>query len=72
MTKHGRREAILDYIKEYSLANGYSPTIREMAEAVNLNSTSAVHFHLQEAVRDGELQYQRGRMRTWKVTPKER
>jgi len=73
MTKHTayRREAILEYITQYSTANGYSPTIREMAEATGLASTSAVHFHLQEAVREGSLTYQRGRMRTWKVTPKD-
>lgn len=71
MTKHDRRTAILDYIAEYSRKNGFSPSIREMTEATGLASTSAVHFHLQEAVREGELVYQRGRMRTWKVTPKD-
>lgn len=72
MTKHvaDRRDAILDYISEYSRKNGFSPSIREMAEACGLASTSAVHFHLQEAVRDGDLEYQRGRMRTWRVTPR--
>lgn len=72
MTKHvtDRRGAILDYISEYSRKNGFSPSIREMADATGLASTSAVHFHLQEAVKDGELEYLRGRMRTWKVTPK--
>jgi repressor LexA len=72
VTRHvaDRRGAILSYIHEYSMRNGYAPTVREMADATGLASTSTVHFHLQEAVREGELVYQRGRMRTWMVTPK--
>jgi len=72
MTKHiqQRRDAILYFIEEYSMRHGYSPTIREMADATGLASTAAVHHHLQAAVEEGTLTYQRGRMRTWKVTPR--
>jgi repressor LexA len=72
VTKHvqDRRGRILSFIHRYSMENGYSPTVREMAEASGLASTSTVHFHLQEAVRDGELRYLPGRSRTWMVTPK--
>lgn len=69
--KQKRREAILDYIEAYSTVHGFSPSIREMMEATGLASTASVYFHLQEAVEEGALTYQRGRSRTWRVAPTE-
>jgi repressor LexA len=41
-----RAERILDFIRERTADRGYPPTVREIAEAVGLASTSAVHHHL--------------------------
>ncbi|SET38854.1 repressor LexA [Salinibacillus kushneri] len=47
MTKLSKRqEAILEYIKEQVTAKGYPPSVREIAQAVGLASSSTVHGHL--------------------------
>jgi repressor LexA len=58
VTKHDaeRKLKILDYIAATLRARGYPPSVREIARAVGLASTSAVHHHLQILVRDGYLQ----------------
>ncbi|MFC3038837.1 transcriptional repressor LexA [Virgibacillus xinjiangensis] len=47
MTKLSKRQQmILDYIKEQVGDKGYPPSVREIAEAVGLASSSTVHGHL--------------------------
>ena len=47
MTKLSKRQQmILDYIKEQVSTKGYPPSVREIAEAVGLASSSTVHGHL--------------------------
>ncbi|GIO26242.1 transcriptional repressor LexA [Ornithinibacillus bavariensis] len=47
MTKMSKRQqAILDYIKDQVRLKGYPPSVREIAEAVGLASSSTVHGHL--------------------------
>ena len=48
MTRHDaeRKRKILDYIAAMIRANGVPPSVREIARAVGLASTSAVHHHL--------------------------
>ncbi|MFC4557219.1 transcriptional repressor LexA [Virgibacillus kekensis] len=41
-----RQEAILEYIKDEVNQKGYPPSVREIAEAVGLASSSTVHGHL--------------------------
>ncbi|SDQ58534.1 repressor LexA [Virgibacillus subterraneus] len=41
-----RQETILEYIKEEVDGKGYPPSVREIAEAVGLASSSTVHGHL--------------------------
>ena len=58
MTKQDqqRAERILAFIRERIAEQGYPPTVREIAEAVGLASTSAVHHHLLKLEREGKLQ----------------
>ena len=57
MTRHDadRKLKILHYIAATLRARGYPPSVREIALAVGLSSTSAVHHHLQMLERDGYL-----------------
>lgn len=41
-----RQQEIFDFIKRYTEANGYPPTVRDIGKAVGLASSSTVHAHL--------------------------
>jgi repressor LexA len=41
-----RQQEIFDFIKRYSVKNGYPPTVRDIGKAVGLASSSTVHAHL--------------------------
>jgi repressor LexA len=58
MTRHDveRRQRIVDFIARTVDERGYPPSVREIADAVGLASTSAVHHHLIALERDGLLQ----------------
>ena len=58
MTKHDaeRKRKILDYIAAMLRATGVPPSVREIARAVGLASTSAVHHHLKALEEDGFLE----------------
>jgi repressor LexA len=41
-----RQQEIYDFIRKYSMTNGYPPTVRDIGKAVGLASSSTVHAHL--------------------------
>ena len=71
MTKHDaeRKVRILDFIAATLRARGYPPSVREIATAVGLASTSAVHHHLQILERDGYLERGAAQSRAIRLTP---
>jgi len=58
VTRHDveRRQRILDCIAQTVEERGYPPSVREIADAVGLASTSAVHHHLVALERDGLIE----------------
>lgn len=56
--KHGQkvREQIRQYIINYIQQHGYTPTVREIGEAMELKSTSSVKRHLDRMFADGMLE----------------
>lgn len=46
---------ILNFIKYSTSENGYSPSIREIAKGVNLNSSSTVFCHLKKLEKLGYI-----------------
>ena len=51
-----KAELILDYVNTFIRENGYSPSIREIGEAVGLRSTASVSYHLHQLQEKGLLQ----------------
>jgi len=58
-----RADRILAFIREAVSEHGYPPSVREIAEAVGLASTSAVHHHLTKLEKDGRLNKEATRSR---------
>jgi len=71
VTKHdaARKQRIIDYIAATLRARGYPPSVREIASAVGLASTSAVHHHLSALERDGYLERGATQSRALRLTP---
>jgi repressor LexA len=71
VTKHdaARKQRIVDYIATTVRQRGYPPSVREIAKAVDLASTSAVHHHLQALEREGSLERGASHSRAIRVMP---
>lgn len=72
MTRHDaeRRQKILECIARTVEERGYPPSVREIADAVGLASTSAVHHHLIALERDGLLERGIHSSRALRLTPR--
>ena len=62
------QQRILDYIKAEIQAKGYPPSVREIANAVGLKSTSTVHGHLRRLEKRGLLHRDAMKPRAMEVT----
>lgn len=50
-----RQHKMLDFIRKFSLENGYPPSIREIGKAVEISSTSVVNYNLNRLEEQGYL-----------------
>jgi repressor LexA len=71
VTKHDalRKQRIIEYIATTVRESGYPPSVREIAAAVGLASTSAVHHHLSALEREGLLERDATQSRAIRLTP---
>jgi len=71
VTRHDaeRKTKILDHIAATLRTRGYPPSVREIARAVGLASTSAVHHHLLILEREGYLERGAAQSRAIRLTP---
>lgn len=71
MTKHDalRKQRIIDYIAATVRESGYPPSVREIAAAVGLASTSAVHHHLSSLEKEGVLERDATQSRALRLKP---
>lgn len=51
-----KAQLIMEYVNQFIQQNGYSPSVREIGEAVGLRSTASVSYHLQALQEAGLLQ----------------
>jgi repressor LexA len=59
-----RQKAVLRYLREYRLAHGYAPAMREIMEATGITTTSIVQYDLQALERAGHIRRVFGQPRT--------
>jgi len=65
-----RQREIYDFVREFILARGYSPSLEEIGEKFGLTSVATVHKHVQHLVEKGWLRKSWNRSRS--VEPVER
>lgn len=66
-----RERELLTFIWQFQERNGYSPTLREMADAMNRRAPSTIHSLIRGLVEKGYLQKVDGNMRTLKILRKD-
>jgi len=66
-----RERELLNYIVQFQEQHGYSPTLREMADAMGRNSVSTIHALIRSMVDKGYVQKVEGNTRTLKVIKRE-
>lgn len=66
-----RERELLTFIWQFQERNGYSPTLREMAEALNRRAPSTIHALIRGLVDKGYVQKVEGNMRTLKILKKD-
>lgn len=69
---YSRERALLQYIIQFQESNGYSPTLREMAHAMNRRSPATIHNLIRSLVDKGYIQKVDGNNRTLKVLQKDK
>lgn len=67
MNLTNRQQQILAWIREYTQAHGYAPTVREIGDAHGIRSTNAVADHLKRLRRKGAIVWRPGCPRTLRV-----
>ena len=63
VTLYKRQKEIVEYISQYIQKSGTSPTLSEIAKAMNLSSLATVHEHLQALVKKGVIRRFEGAVR---------
>jgi len=63
-----RQREVLEVIEQHQRERGYPPSVREIGEAVGLNSPSTVHSHLSALVKAGYLRRDPSKPRAIEVT----
>lgn len=62
-----KQEEVLTAIKKYIAKNGYSPSVREVCELMNLSSTATVFVHMRHLMNKGYLKQTDNKFRTLEV-----
>ncbi len=60
----------MDFISQYIQANGYSPTLQEIARALGVSSLATVHEHLQAMEKKGIIKKYEGSVRGIEILDK--
>lgn len=66
-----RERDLLRFIIQYQEQHGYSPTLREIADALNKRAVSTIHASIRALVEKGYIQKDEGNTRTLRIMKKE-
>ncbi len=65
-----RQQSVYDFIESYIEQKGFGPTVREIAEAVQLSSPSTVHVHLKTLEEKGYIERDQRKSRSISLASK--
>lgn len=63
ITLYKKQLIILEYLKQYIQKHGASPTLRQIADVINVSSLATVHEHLESLQRKGLIKRKKGTIR---------
>jgi repressor LexA len=64
-----RQRDILDFLRKFIAANGFAPTIREIAAGIGIKSPATIEEHLQTLEHKGVISRIRGKRRAIAINP---
>lgn len=70
ITLYKRQKQILDYLAQYIQKNGFSPTLKEIAQAIGVSSLATVHEHLATMTQKGVIKKNLGGVRGIEIVDK--
>ena len=65
-----KTQQVYNFIEEYIFSNNYPPTVREIGEKLNLDSTSSVVYHLKKLENMGKITRNGNKNRAIELTDK--
>jgi len=65
-----RQKQILEFIQQFIQSHGYAPTLRQIAEAIDVSSLATVHEHLETLQRKGLIKRRPGKNRSIELVDK--
>jgi len=63
VTLYKRQRELIEFLKQFITKNGFSPTLQEIADAMNLSSLATVHEHIQALIKKGVIKKYEGAVR---------
>ena len=63
VTLYKKQRQIVDFIESFIRANGFSPTLQEIADAIGVKSLATVHEHLSALSKKGVIRKSSGEVR---------
>lgn len=63
-----KQKQIIDFIKQFMQAYGTAPTLRQIADAIDVSSLATVHEHLEALEEKGLLKRRHGKSRSMELT----
>lgn len=70
VTLYKRQKQIMEFISQYIQKFGYSPTLQQIAKAINVNSLATVHEHLEALAKKGMIRRYKGAVRGLEIVDK--